>query len=417
MSDLSLNRFLSSEIKGPRPMALHLSNAMTIWREASAGAQRLEQGEGLWHPDVAGDVAVLAGCLPEQEDWAQFCARVSEKATMRADQVLKGISQYLAHPYKRPASNAITSLVIGTSTLLDFGGTGQPVLVVPSLINPCYVLDLMPGRSFTGYLKSRGYRPFLVNWGDPGTDELGFGASDYIMQRLVPLLRHVRAIASSPVPLIGYCMGGTLATALAARAPEDIAGLVLIASPWDFATKTPHAGRRYAGVMAEALHRLPEGMPVPVDMLQVFFTSVDPTLTDRKFRRFATMDMGSEAAAFFVALETWANTGAPLARKVAAECLEGWYLLNETGQGCWQVGGAPVRLSDIHCPVWIAAPAQDRLVPQESAFAMLKEVKQAVSHDPDAGHIGMMVGSKAEQGLWVPLCNWLDLQKGGLRAA
>lgn len=400
-------RFDLANIKGPRPMALHLSNALSIWREAPMGARRLRETLDGWHPALAADIKSLRDCLPDDASWERFLGAVDAKASTRADDVLTGISRYLAHTYTRAESVQELCLKIGSCELYDFGGDGQPILLVPSLVNPHHVLDLKPGRSIATYLKAQGFRPFLVKWYDPGEEELGFGLSDYVMKRLMPFLDHAVAVHGGPVPVLGYCMGGTLCAALAARAEGKVSALALVAAPWDFASEIPHAGRRYAHVMADILDRLPEGMPVPVDMLQVFFTSVDPTLTDRKFRRFLTLDPASEGAEFFVALETWANTGAPLPRQAATEVIRGWYMDNEPGRGTWQVGGAPVQLENISCPVWIAAPAEDRLVPQESAYAMLDGLPDAVCHDPKAGHVGMMVGSKAEAGLWSPLVRWL----------
>ncbi len=398
-------------IKGPRPMALHLSNALSIWREAPAGAERLLAGNGVWHPDIEGDMAALRECLADPDDHPRFLKAVEERANNRAENFLNGINRYLQNTYTRPESDAQPCLKVGSCELFDFGGDGQPILLVPSLVNPHYVLDLMPGRSVARYLKQQGYRPFLVKWFDPGEEELTFGLSDFILKRAKPMLEYICKLAGRACPVLGYCMGGTLMTGLAARAGDLVSSLALVAAPWDFASEVPHAGRRYAHVMAELLDRLPEGMPVPTDMMQVFFTSVDPTLSDRKFRRFAELDGNSEEAQFFVALETWANTGAPLARNAAEECIRAWYLNNEPGRGVWHVGGKPVNLADIHCPVWIAAPKKDRLVPQDSAFAMAKYLPNATTHDPGAGHVGMVVGSRAEAGLWAPLVRWLKNQE------
>lgn len=401
------NRFDLANIKGPRPMALHLSNALSIWREAPMGARRMMETLDGWHPSLSGDISALHSCVQALGGWDRFLNAVENKAAARADAVLSGISDYLAHSYTRAESAQEMCMKVGSCELYDFGGDGQPILLVPSLVNPHYVLDLKPGRSIAAYLKSKGFRPFVVKWFDPGAEELGFGLSDYIMKRLMPFLDHIVTVGGGPAPVLGYCMGGTLCTALAARAPEKVSALALVAAPWDFASEIPHAGRRYAHVMADILDRLPDGMPVPVDMLQVFFTSVDPTLTDRKFRKFLGLDKASEAAEFFVALETWANTGAPLPRQAATEVIRGWYMDNAPGRGVWEIDGAPVKLADVTCPVWIAAPPEDRLVPQESAYAMLGDLPDATCHDPKAGHVGMMVGSKAEAGLWSPLVNWL----------
>ncbi|SDD80098.1 alpha/beta fold hydrolase [Kordiimonas lacus] len=399
---------IEAQIRGPRPMSLHLANSLMIWREAGAGVRRLRAGTGMWHLGVRDSLEALKGLMRTEEDWQRLYAAVEKKASGRADTMLRGIAKYIAHPYKRPESAAALALKIGSCRLYDFGGSGKPILMVPSLINPHYVLDLKPGRSLAAFLKERGYRPYLVHWYDPGEEELRFGIGDFVMKRLKPFLEHVAGVAGEAVPVLGYCMGGTLTTALAARAGDMVSKLALVAAPWDFDTKKPHAGKKYAPVMAEALAKLPTGMPLPVDAVQTFFTSVDPTLNDRKFRKFEAMDPSSEAAEFFVALETWANTGAPLPRKVAEETMLGWYRDNTPGRGAWYVGDAPVRLEDITCPVWIAAPEEDRLVPQESAYAMLDGLPNAVAHDPGAGHVGMMVGSKARTGLWEPLLKWLE---------
>ena len=43
-----------------------------------------------------------------------------------------------------------------------------PVLVVPSLINRAYILDLAPGKSLLRFLAGQGLRPLLVDWGAAG---------------------------------------------------------------------------------------------------------------------------------------------------------------------------------------------------------------------------------------------------------
>jgi len=394
-------------VKGPRPLALHLANGLSVWREAGSGAAHLRTGTAGWHKAVKDPARSLRSLVRSEDDWRRLVAAVRRRAEGRSAEMLEGINAYLAHPYERPASDAITALEIGSCRLHDFGGAGAPILLVPSLINPHHVLDLMPGRSLTAFLKAAGYRPFLVEWYNPGPEELTFGVSDFVMQRLLPFLDHVGAVAGAAVPVIGYCMGGTLTVALAARAADRVSRLVLVAAPWDFATDKPPAGRKYARVMAETLAQLPDDMPLPVDAVQAFFTSVDPTLSDRKFRAFGNMDPESEAAHFFVALERWANTGAPLPRQVAEDTLIGWYRENRPARGAWHVDGSPVELGDIRCPVWIAAPEQDRLVPQASAYAVAAGLPDAVCHDPGAGHVGMMVGSRAESGLWQPMLDWL----------
>ena len=46
-----------------------------------------------------------------------------------------------------------------------------PILLVPSLINRHYVLDLMPNKSFAEYLVSRGHDVFVIDWGTPSDED------------------------------------------------------------------------------------------------------------------------------------------------------------------------------------------------------------------------------------------------------
>ena len=130
---------------------------------------------------------------------------------------------------------------MGPVQLQDFGATqtngeaGKPVLVIPSLVSRSYIMDLTAERSFLRFLASQGLRPLLVDWGTPGERELAQTLDDYVDGILRNALSiAVETAAGNPVPVIGYCMGGTLATALAVLEPEKCGALVLLASPWDF---------------------------------------------------------------------------------------------------------------------------------------------------------------------------------------
>jgi polyhydroxyalkanoate synthase len=202
-------------------------------------------------------------------------------------------------------------------------------------------------------------------------------------------------------------MGGLLALPLALARQDAVAGLMLLATPWDF-----HAERgAFARAAAEALtpwwssvDRLGE---LPIDALQTMFAALDPFLVLRKFRGFAALDPASAQAREFVALEDWLNDGVALAGPVAAECLGGWYGENLPGRGAWALDGRLVDPRALARPALVVVPAQDRIVPPASALALARAIPRAETMQPALGHIGMVASSRAPATLWPALGAWL----------
>ena len=396
---------------GPRPLSLHLMTAATISASSLAAWPLLSGGWRPWKGELADIGETLRKDLANANPDA-FGASLQHELASRHAAFLKGVETYRSHPYRRTVEPHPALWESGSTRLLDYGKNGPPVLVVPSLVNRSYVLDLTVRRSLLRYLAARGFRPLLVDWGAPDEEELGRSLDDYIARDLVEALRVASALAEGGVPVIGYCMGGTLATALAALAGDMVSALALLAAPWDFHAA---AGGPPPVVAAGApvLERMVSSRGcLPVDALQALFLGLDPTQSWIKFRRFAEMDPNSEEAELFVALEDWLNDGVPLAGPVARECLFGWYVENGTAAGNWKVAGDVVDPAGIHVPALAVLPSQDRIVPPESAAALAHALPAARTLAPRAGHIGMVVGGRAEAGLWSPLADWLEYATG-----
>jgi polyhydroxyalkanoate synthase len=301
----------------------------------------------------------------------------------------------------------------GTTRLLDYGGEGLPLLVIPSLINRGYVLDLSARASLMRWLAQHGFRPFLVDWDAPGAAERGFDLTGYIAGRLEGALDAVLTATGRRPAIVGYCMGGMLALALALRRAADIAGLACLATPWDFHAERADQARLLGASLIFLEPILALLGELPVDVIQLLFTTVDPFQALRKFTAFAGLDPASPQAADFVALEDWLNDGVPLAASVARECLAGWYGANTPALGRWEVDGAPVLPGAYGGPTLIVLPGRDRIVPPGSAGALAAAMPRAQRLEPQAGHIGMVVGRSGEEKLYRPLAAWLtDLPAG-----
>jgi polyhydroxyalkanoate synthase len=197
--------------------------------------------------------------------------------------------------------------------LLHGDGTGQPLLIVPSLINRYYVLDITPGRSMLEYLDQAGFAPYVVDCGDPGELEREFTLTDYIAGRLESGLDVILERTGTRPGLVGYCMGGLLALALVQRRHADILSLVLMATPRDFSTDAGPGPEFLSASKAALGGTIDVFGALPTDIIQAMFYSSDPMLVVRKFLKFAKMDMKGAQAEAFVALEDWINDGVPLA--------------------------------------------------------------------------------------------------------
>ncbi|MDH3231945.1 MAG: alpha/beta fold hydrolase [Alphaproteobacteria bacterium] len=344
---------------------------------------------------------------------------VETAAHERLKRFLRAVDGYRKHPYRRPFADPPVAWSEGATRLLDYshapeamGGDGPALLIAPSLVNRGYVLDLMPERSLMRALAAAGFRPYLIEWGAPGEAEDGLDLDECILGRLSRCLDVVRSETGTKPVLVGYCMGGLLALALALRRQDELSGLALLATPWDFHADGGAQSRLAAGLLAPWFPLFDGLGGLPVDVLQMFFAGLDPLLALKKFLAFSFFEPDSERAEAFVALEDWLNDGVVLPAAIARACVLGWYGENAPAKGSWLVGGTPVRPGDLRVPTLVVVPEKDRIVPPASARVLAAAIEHAHIVTPAAGHIGMVVGSNRRADLWDPLASWVS----GLKA-
>jgi polyhydroxyalkanoate synthase subunit PhaC len=308
---------------------------------------------------------------------------------------LTGLKAFQEMPRENPREPKPARFREGRARVRDHGGKGPPLIVVPSLINPPHILDLTPDTSLMAWLAAQGFHAHLLDWGSPGPDAREVDLTAHVEDILIPLI----AQFDTPPVLVGYCLGGTLA--LAAACATRVAGLALIAAPWHFAG---FAGARddIASLWSSAKPSADAMGLVPMEVLQSGFWRLDPGRTVRKYESFATMDRDSAAGRLFVAMEDWANAGAPLPYATGVELFERFVTEDTPGRGEWIVAGKAVSPSALSCPAIEFVSRHDRIVPAATAANLPNR------HDLGAGHVGMIVGSGARAQLWEPLAHWLS---------
>lgn len=385
--------------QGPRPLPLHLSLSLGSWLSSPIGLM-LSMHASTRSKALPEPLASLAQSLLQQNP-RELGPSLSRVVGENLAKLTKGIERYRTHPYQRQLDEPKSVWNEGSTRLLDYGGSGPPVLFVPSLVNRAYILDLDEKRSLLRWLSARGLHPYLVDWGAPEQTERDFGLEDYII-RLDAILAHLK----KPPHLVGYCMGGNLALASALRNPDKIRSLALLATPWDF-----HADGKAEALRAALLYQswrpwcaLNGGLPV--DLLQSLFTLLDPLGPQKKFMKLADMDDGHELESF-VALEDWLNDGMVMPLPVADTCLGSWYERNDPATLNWMVEGAPVCPAQLAVPALVIVPQQDRIVPPASALALANALPSRSLINLPLGHVGMIVSREAPTLCWHPLLEWL----------
>lgn len=290
----------------------------------------------------------------------------------------------------------------GPARLLQYGAASDrnPVVFIPSLINPPQVLDLSHNRSLLRHMAAAGHDAYLVDWGAPTPQDSRLGLDGHVTRRLLPLL----AALPRPPILVGYCLGGSLAIGAAALRP--VPALVTIAAPWRF-DAFPPADLALIGGLWQGAKPMAERIGyVPMEVLQSGFWAMDPARTIRKYALFADTAPGTDAERAFLAVEDWANGGPPLSYAAGRDLFDSFYAGNASGAGRWTIDGRTVDPATLPCPSLSIVSTTDRIVPA-AAGPQLREERQL-----SLGHVGMVVGGGAREKLWEPLSHWLSSHGG-----
>lgn len=283
-----------------------------------------------------------------------------------------------------------------------------PIVLVPSLINRHYVLDLMPGKSFVEWLVARGHDVYIIDWGTPA-DEDRYLTFEDVCERYIgrAVRKAARFSGVEKVHLLGYCLGGTLTAIYAAVHPEHVATLVTLAAPISF--DDDGILSRWVNSSGFDIDALVEGTGnVPWQLMQGAFHMMRPTLNLTKVVSILDRAWDDQFLDGFFAIETWGNDNISFPGECYRRYIKALYQDNELIRGTFHLGGKPARLENIECPLLAVTFKHDSIVPYESASALVPNVSSRDKYQWDlpGGHVGAVVSRKASTGLWPKLAQW-----------
>jgi len=287
----------------------------------------------------------------------------------------------------------------------------EPILICFALVNRPYILDLEAGRSVVRQLLKRGFDVYLIDWGVPTAADRSLRLHDYIDGFLKNVVDRICELSDSPqLNLLGYCMGGTMSTMFAALHQQQIRNLIVMAAPIDFS-----GDEGLLNLWCREEHFDVDGLVdafgnCPGSFLQSSFQWRNPVLNfvTKYLDFYEKMHDGGFLENFFT-MEHWANDNIPVAGETFREFVKMLYQRNELVKGAFRLGGKPVLLEKITCPVLTLVADHDDLVPPNSTLALHQHVgsKDVENMSIDAGHIGLAVSSKAHRQLWPKAAMWI----------
>jgi polyhydroxyalkanoate synthase len=277
-----------------------------------------------------------------------------------------------------------------------------PILLVPSLINRHYVLDLLPGKSFAQWLVGRGWDVYCIDWGTPAPEDRYITFDDVCDGALGRAIRRTaRAAGAKRTHLLGYCLGGTLTAIHASVHHEHIASMCTVAAPVRFDganlleawTQTPSFDVR---AIVDATGN------VPWQLMQGAFHLLRPTLNLSKAVHLMDRAWDDEFLDGFLALETWGSDNVSFPGECYVRYIEELYRGDALAKGTFTLGGAPARLENVKCPLLVVSFEHDNIVSKDAATALIERAGSKVKkhvHLP-GGHVGAVVSRSASQRLW-----------------
>jgi polyhydroxyalkanoate synthase subunit PhaC len=325
-----------------------------------------------------------------------------------------------AHPPPQLAPTPRDTLAReGTARLYRFVGAGNvkrqgaPLLLVPSMINRWYVLDLRPGSSLVAALVGAGLDVFCLDWGAPEDEDRYLGWDDILARLRRMVRRTMTAAGSDKVGILGYCMGGTLSAIYSALHPEQVAALANLAGPIDFAkggalTHMVNPSWFDADAIADAGNVAPHQM-------QAGFVALRPTLELSKIVSMPDVVADPAAQTSFRALEAWASDNIAFPADAYRTYIKDLYQGNRLVAGTHRALGRAVDLGAIRCPALAIVADRDQICPPAAATALLDHVstQDTTTLRVPGGHVGAVVGSRAARELYPAVAAWFERRLTG----
>jgi polyhydroxyalkanoate synthase len=116
----------------------------------------------------------------------------------------------------------------------------------------------------------------------------------------------------------------------------------------------------------------------------------------------------------YFALERWVTDNIPVAGETFRQFVKDLYQHNKLVRGEFDLGKSRVDLTRVECPLLILTAKNDHLVPPASTEGVRACVRSRdiTAMMTESGHVGLVVGGKAQKVVWPAATAWLANRSG-----
>jgi putative long chain acyl-CoA synthase len=295
-----------------------------------------------------------------------------------------------------------------------------PVVLVPPMMLAAEVYDVSARTSAVTILHEHGVDPWVVDFGAPEQEEGGLERTlaDHVLA-VSDAVDRVHEHTGRDVHLGGYSQGGMFCYQAAAyRRNDGLSSLITFGSPVDTRLAMPfgvpeQVASSAAELLAERVFR-PSALPAWAS--RTGFRMLDPVKSLRSRIEFILQLHDREALLpregqrRFLEADGWVAWPGP----AMADFLRQFVAHNRMLEGGFVIGDRLVTLADIECPILSVVGTVDEIAPAPGVRAIRLAAPRADVYELSlqAGHFGLVVGSKSNTITWPTVAGWTSWRAG-----
>ncbi|GJL83959.1 MAG: class I poly(R)-hydroxyalkanoic acid synthase [marine bacterium B5-7] len=271
----------------------------------------------------------------------------------------------------------------------------RPLLVIPPWINKFYILDLRPENSYIRWLVDQGHTVFVVSWVNPGAELSDKGFEAYMLEGPIAAMDAIeQATGEKSFNVIGYCLGGTLLSALLAYnksiGDDRIKSATFFTAMIDFA-EPGELGVYIDEMQLEKLEKKmdEQGFLEGADMASAFnMLRSNDLIWSFVINNYL---LGKDPAAFD--LLYWNSDSTRMPARMHREYLRTMYLENRFKEpGGIVLNGVPIDVNTVDTPSYFLSAIEDHIAPWASTYMGAQLFKGSVKFVlGGSGHIAGVV--------------------------